>query len=119
MEKNIAILMADLSGYTALTETHGAISAADLIEKYIRIAANCLVGNTKIHERTGDEIMFISDSPDSLLATALKLEADTLALGRSPRRPHVDPHRDAARRTPPLRRRRLRVARGPRSSAHE
>jgi class 3 adenylate cyclase len=69
--------MADLSGYTALTETHGAISAADLIEKYIRIAANCLVGNTKIHERTGDEIMFISDSPDSLLATALKLEADT------------------------------------------
>ena len=27
MEKNIAILMADLSGYTALTETHGAIGS--------------------------------------------------------------------------------------------
>jgi class 3 adenylate cyclase len=27
MEENIAILMADLSGYTALTETHGAVSA--------------------------------------------------------------------------------------------
>ena len=78
MEKNIAILMADLSGYTALTETHGSVSAADLIEKYIRIAENCLLGDTKLHQCTGDEIMFISDSPDFLLATALKLEANTV-----------------------------------------
>ena len=54
MEENVAILMADLSGFTALTETHGAVSAADIIEKYIRIAENCLVGNTIIHERKGD-----------------------------------------------------------------
>ena len=77
MEKNVAILMADLSGYSALTETHGSVSAADLIDKYIRIAENCLVGDSKLHQRTGDEIMFISDSPDFLLATALKLEANT------------------------------------------
>ena len=77
MEQELAILMADLSGYTALTETHGAVSAADLIDKYIRIAENCLVGNTTIHERTGDEIMFISDSADDLLKTALLLEVQT------------------------------------------
>jgi adenylate cyclase len=77
MEKNVAILMADLSGYTALTETHGSVSAADLIDKYIHIAKNCLVGDVQLHQRTGDEIVFISDSPDSLLATALKLEAST------------------------------------------
>lgn len=77
MEKNIAILMADLSGYSALTETHGATSAADLIDKYIRIAENCLVGDSKMHQRTGDEIMFVSDYPDFLLATALNLEANT------------------------------------------
>ena len=77
MEQELAILMADLSGYTALTETHGAVSAADLIDKYIRIAENCLVGNTRIHERTGDEIMFISDSADDLLKTALLLEVQT------------------------------------------
>ncbi len=77
MEKSVAILMADLSGYTALTETHGAASAADLIDKYIRIAENCLIGDSKLHQRTGDEIMFVSDSPDSLLATALKLAANT------------------------------------------
>lgn len=77
METNVAILMADLSGYTALTETHGALSAADLIDKFIQIAENCLVGDSKLHQRTGDELMIISDSPDSLLATALKLEART------------------------------------------
>lgn len=77
MEKNIAILMADLSGYTALTETHGAISAANLIDKYIHIAEHCLVGDCKLHQRTGDEIMFISEYPDFLLATALNLEANT------------------------------------------
>lgn len=77
MEKNVAILMADLSGYTALTETHGSVSAADLIDKYIHIAGHCLVGDSKLHQRTGDEIMFVSESPDSLLATALKLEANT------------------------------------------
>ena len=76
MEKSVAILMADLSGYTALTETHGAVSAADLIDKYIRIAENCLVGDSKLHQRTGDEMMFVSDSPDFLLATALKLAAN-------------------------------------------
>lgn len=77
MEKNIAILMADLSGYTALTETHGPVTAADLIDRYIQIAENCLVRDCRIHERRGDEIMIVSDSPENLLATALKLEADT------------------------------------------
>ena len=79
MEKNVAILMADLSGYTALTETHGSVLAADLIDKYIHIAENCLVGDSKLHQCTGDEIMFISDSPDFLLATAIRLEANTVS----------------------------------------
>ena len=37
MEQEIAILIADLSGYTALTEAHGAFSVADLVDKYIEI----------------------------------------------------------------------------------
>lgn len=71
MEENMAILMADLSGYTALTETHGAVSAADLIDNYIRIAETCLVGDSRLHERNGDEIMVVSTSADALLQTAL------------------------------------------------
>ncbi len=77
MEENIAILMADLSGYTALTETHGSISAADLIDKYLAIVENCLVGDCRCHERTGDEVMIISSSTDYLLATALLILKET------------------------------------------
>ena len=77
MEENIAILMADLSGYTALTETHGSVSAADLIDKYVSIAENCLVGDCRLHERVGDEIIIVSASPDDLLATALMIGSYT------------------------------------------
>ena len=73
MEQNIAILIADLSGYTALTETHGASSAADLIDKYIEIVNKSLVGECHLHERVGDEVMIVSDSPDHLLSTAVVL----------------------------------------------
>src|SRR4051794_39993726 len=77
MEENIAILMADLSGYTALTETHGAISAADLIDKYIQIVEDCLVGDSQLKERTGDQVMIVSASPDFLLSTAVTIMKNT------------------------------------------
>ena len=70
MEETIAILMADLSGYTALTETHGPVSAADLIDRYVEIVEDCLVGDSRLSERTGDEVMIVSTSPDCLLASA-------------------------------------------------
>lgn len=73
MEQDIAILIADLSGYTALTETHGASSAADLIDKYVEIVNNSLVGTSRLHERVGDEVMIVSESADNLLSTALVL----------------------------------------------
>jgi class 3 adenylate cyclase/YHS domain-containing protein len=70
MEQDIGILIADLSGYTALTETHGASSAADLIDKYVEIVHKSLVGDARLHERVGDEVMIVSDSADHLLSTA-------------------------------------------------
>lgn len=77
MEENIAILMADLTGYTALTETHGAVSAADLIDKYIQIVEGCLVGDSHLKERTGDQVMIVSTSPDILLSTAVMIIKNT------------------------------------------
>ncbi len=73
MEENLAILMADLSGYTALTETHGAVSAANLIDRYVEIVEKCLVGDSRVKERTGDEVMIVSASPDHLLSTAVMI----------------------------------------------
>ena len=77
METNIAILIADLSGYTALTETHGAVAAADLIDKYTAIVENCLVGDSRVHERVGDEVMIVCSSPDHLAATAAMILEST------------------------------------------
>jgi len=70
MEQNLAILIADLSGYTALTEAHGSLSAADLIDKYVEIVHASLIGDSKLQERVGDEVMIVSSSADDLLATA-------------------------------------------------
>lgn len=77
MEENIAILLADLSGYTALTETHGASTAADLIDKYMEIVNRCLVGSTHLHARIGDEVVIVSGSADHLIATAIMLIQNT------------------------------------------
>jgi class 3 adenylate cyclase/YHS domain-containing protein len=73
MEHAIAILIADLSGYTALTETHGAATAADVIDTYTAVVNASLVGSSRLHERVGDEVMVVSDSADALLATAVQL----------------------------------------------
>jgi adenylate cyclase len=77
MEENIAILMADLSGYTALTETHGSSDAADLVEKYITIVHNSLVGDSELHGVVGDEVIIISTSADHLIYTALLIIQNT------------------------------------------
>jgi len=73
MEQNIAILIADLSGYTALTETHGPGTAADMVDTFLNIVDNCMVGDTVLHQRVGDEVMLVSSSPDHLISTAVRL----------------------------------------------
>jgi len=73
MEQDIAIMIADLSGYTALTEVHGASTAADVIDSYLEVVNTSLVGSSRLHERVGDEVLIVSDSPDNLLATAIQL----------------------------------------------
>ena len=73
MESSLAILMADLSGYTALTEVHGAGAAMQLIGKYMELAGRSLVGNSRLVERTGDQLVIISEDADSLASTAISL----------------------------------------------
>ena len=73
MEQNIAILIADLSGYTALTEVHGPSTAADIIETYVALVQASLVGNSRLHQRIGDEVLIVSDTADALLTTGVQL----------------------------------------------
>lgn len=73
MEQNTAILIADLSGYSALTDAHGASTAANTIDKYLNIVHASLTGNVTLHERIGDEVMIVSDSADDIIDTAIRL----------------------------------------------
>lgn len=70
MEKDIAILIADLSGYTAFTEAHGASTAADLVDKYVDFINSSLVGDSVLHQSIGDEVVIVSASPGHLLETS-------------------------------------------------
>jgi class 3 adenylate cyclase len=69
MEQPTALLIADLSGYTALTEVHGAATAADLIDTFMQVVDGSLCGDCVLHQRVGDEVLIVSASADYLLAT--------------------------------------------------
>ena len=63
-------MMADLSGYTAMTEVHGAHSAVSIIDKYLAIVKKSLVGSSHLHERVGDEMLIVANSAEDLAYTA-------------------------------------------------
>jgi adenylate cyclase len=73
LEKEIAILMADLSGYTAMTEVHGGASAAKIVSKYMQLVEQSLCGSTAIMQRIGDQVVMISEVPIDIVATGEKL----------------------------------------------
>lgn len=72
-EIKTSFLIADLAGYTSLTETHGNLSAANLISRYVEIVNISLKDNTLLKERVGDEILVVSSHSHSLLDTAIEL----------------------------------------------
>ena len=67
------LMMADLSGYTAMTEVHGSFSAARIVTKFVDIVHQSLDEKTRLAERVGDEVILLSSDPESLLQTALRI----------------------------------------------
>lgn len=72
-EIEIALLIADLSGYTALTEAHGNISAADAVTRYVEIVHEVLQPSARLVERVGDEVLIAADEAASLVQAAISL----------------------------------------------
>lgn len=72
-QKNIAILMADLTGYTAMTEIHGAESALAIVNKYLALAKQSMHGNARLLERVGDQLVIVSEDPYDIAVTATEL----------------------------------------------
>jgi class 3 adenylate cyclase len=74
-EIELALLIADLSGYTALTETHGALHASDIVFRFGRMAESSLEPGVGIVDRIGDQVLCAGADPLAVLRTALRLSA--------------------------------------------
>ena len=77
LEKLIAILMADLSGYTAMTEVHGPAQAISMVDKFIKLTEQSLFGRSRLFERVGDQVVIVSEDADDLARTAVALHQNS------------------------------------------
>jgi class 3 adenylate cyclase/YHS domain-containing protein len=67
------LLIADLSGYTALTETHGALHASEVVLRFNRIAEASIEPGVAIIDRIGDQVLCASADTHAVLRSALRL----------------------------------------------
>lgn len=72
-EIELVFLIADLSGYTALTEAHGNRSAAKAVTRYVEIVSEVLHPSARLVERVGDEVLIVGADAANLVRTAISL----------------------------------------------
>jgi len=72
-ELELALLIADLSGYTALTETHGALHASEVVLRFQRLAGASLEPGVAIVNSIGDDVFFAGADTLAVVRTALRL----------------------------------------------
>lgn len=72
-EVDVVFLIADLAGYTALTEAHGGTQAARVIGRYVELAEGALRPGVSLVERVGDELLIVGPEPLGVLETAISL----------------------------------------------
>jgi adenylate cyclase len=66
-------MFADLSGFTALVEMHGDISAAQIAARYTEITESVLEPGTLLVKTMGDEVMLVAEDVVSAVYTAVRL----------------------------------------------
>lgn len=86
IEIDRTLLIADLSGYTALTEAHGALQASDIVLRLGQLAEACLEPGVALVERVGDEVFYSGAETLAVVRTALRLREE---VGREPEFPTV------------------------------
>ena len=72
-EADLALLMADLCGYTALTETHGALKASETVLRFVRLAKACLEPGVAIVDSIGDAVFCSGEDTLAVVRTAMRL----------------------------------------------
>ncbi len=85
-EVEIVFVIADLCGYSALTEAHGSLGAVQAATRYVELAHSVLHSGTRFVERVGDEVLLAADDAGAAVRTAVALRA---AVEREPLFPTV------------------------------
>ncbi len=74
-ERDLVFCIADLSGYTALTEAHGSREAAKIVARYVELAETTLSPAVRLVERVGDELLIVAPDPAVAVEAAICLRA--------------------------------------------
>jgi class 3 adenylate cyclase/YHS domain-containing protein len=74
-EIDAVFLIADLVGYTALTEAMGGGEAVKVIDRYVKLAETALARDVRIVERVGDELLVVAAEPVPVIETAIQILA--------------------------------------------
>jgi class 3 adenylate cyclase/YHS domain-containing protein len=80
------VCFADLAGYTALTDAHGDVSAADIAQRFFDLADELLTGDARLVKTIGDAVMICTPDPRQGLQIGLDL---LHAVEREPQFPGV------------------------------
>ncbi len=82
----MVFVIADLAGYTALTEAHGGDGAATTVARYRDLAERALAAGARIVEQVGDELLIVANDARAALTSAVRLRD---AVDAEPRFPGV------------------------------
>lgn len=72
-ETDLALLIADLCGYTALTEAHGALHASEVVLRFGRLVEASLQPGVSIIDCIGDDVLCAGPDIPAIVRTALRL----------------------------------------------
>jgi adenylate cyclase len=70
-------VIADLAGFTALTEIHGSRYAAWVVTRYVEIVRAALAPGARLAERVGDAVLIVAPDAASAVRTAVDLREAT------------------------------------------
>lgn len=77
-------VFADLAGYTALTEAHGDVDAAEIAMAFHALAASCMGGDGRIVKTIGDGVMIVAGSVEAGVVAASSIAAGVTGQLRFP-----------------------------------
>jgi class 3 adenylate cyclase len=76
-ERDVTFVIADLAGFTALTEVHGSRYAAWVITRYVEIVRNALPVGARLAERVGDAVLIVAATAAIAVKTGMALREAT------------------------------------------